>query len=75
MGTFINGHAMASPDSQERFVGTPYMNAMGRYLAQSLTITTQLRVATISHHYNQFHLHVDGWRDIYRQPGISHCAS
>ena len=56
MGTFINGHAMASPDFQERFVGTPYMNAMGRYLAQSLTITTQLQVATISHHDNQFHL-------------------
>ena len=24
MGTFINGHAMASPDFQERFVGTLY---------------------------------------------------
>ena len=47
---------MASPDTQERFVGAPYMNAMGRYLAQSLTITTQLRIATISHHDNQFHL-------------------
>jgi predicted NAD/FAD-dependent oxidoreductase len=56
MGTFINGQATASPDSQERFVGAPYMNAMGRYLAQSLTITTQLRIATISRRDNQFHL-------------------
>ena len=56
LGTFIDGHATASPDTQERFVGAPYMNAMGRYLAQSLTITTQLRVAAISPHDNQFHL-------------------
>ena len=32
------------------------MNAMGRYLAQSLKITTQLRVSTIHNHDNQFHL-------------------
>ncbi|MBU24717.1 MAG: hypothetical protein CMD99_01630 [Gammaproteobacteria bacterium] len=56
MGTFFNGYATASPDSQERFVGAPYMNAMGHYLARSLTISTQLRVATIHHDGDVFHL-------------------
>ena len=56
MGTFIMGRAAASPDTQERFVGFPYMNAMGHYLAQSLTIKTQLRIATISRRDNQYHL-------------------
>ena len=56
MGTFINGRAEASPDTQERFVGFPYMNAMGRYLAQSLKIKTQIRVSTIHNQDNLFHL-------------------
>ncbi len=56
MGTFINGRATLSPDSEVRYVGAPYMNAMGRYLAQSLKIKTQLRVSTIHNQDNLFHL-------------------
>lgn len=47
MGRMTNGELIASPDTQARFVGTPYMNAFGRYLADGLMIDSGVRVETV----------------------------
>ena len=38
---------VASPDRHPRYVGAPYMNAFGRFLAKDHAITTETRVASI----------------------------
>ena len=47
MGTFKQSQAIVSPDTQKRFVGTPYMNALGRFLAQSVEIQSETRIDSV----------------------------
>lgn len=54
IGRLVNGEILASPDSTERFVAAPGMNALGRHLAQSLDVRTETRVAP-------FHQRDDRW--------------
>ena len=54
MGTFQQSRAVASPDTQRRYVGTPYMNALGRFLAQSVEIQTEKRIAVVNKDGDRF---------------------
>ena len=47
MGTFQSSMPVDSPDTQTRYVGAPYMNALGRFLSQSVTIESETRIDTI----------------------------
>ncbi len=47
MGTFRSSIPVDSPDTQQRYVGAPYMNALGRFLSQSVTIESETRIDTI----------------------------
>ena len=47
MGTFQSSMPVDSPDTQTRYVGAPYMNALGRFLSQSVRIESQTRIDTI----------------------------
>lgn len=47
MGRLQDKQAMDSPDTAPRYVGTPYMNAFGRYLSDGCVIETGLRVQSI----------------------------
>ena len=47
MGTFRSSIPIDSPDTQQRYVGTPYMNALGRFLSQPVTIASETRIDTI----------------------------
>ena len=48
MGTFRNQQPVSSPDTQTRYVGAPYMNAFGRFLAEPLVIRDQHRIQSVS---------------------------
>ena len=47
MGHFHAGLLTASPDRETRYVGTPYMNAMGRYLSQGVSIESERRIERV----------------------------
>ncbi len=47
MGTFRSSTPVNSPDTQQRYVGAPYMNALGRFLSQSIAIESETRIDTI----------------------------
>lgn len=54
MGKIVNSEVVASPDSQQRYVGTPYMNALAHYLAENITIAYETRfdkVTSINNHF------------------------
>jgi renalase len=54
MGTFKNSKPIDSPDTQQRYVGAPYMNAFGRFLAESIEIQSDTRVASVSKYGSRF---------------------
>ena len=47
MGAFQDSKPINSPDNQQRYVGAPYMNALGRFLAQSVEIQSEVRIASV----------------------------
>lgn len=47
MGYFSAGCVTVSPDREPRYVGTPYMNAMGRYLSQGVSIDAERRIERV----------------------------
>ena len=47
MGTFRSSTPVNSFDTQQRYVGAPYMNALGRFLSQSVKIQSETRIDTI----------------------------
>lgn len=55
MGKLTAEGLVYSPDNDMRYVGTPYMNAFARFLADGLTLETQQRVDTVVQTDN-------GWR-------------
>lgn len=59
MGTIREGQCLESPDTQARYVGTPYMNAFGRFLATDLNTTHSLRVATIQRDGDHYEVHCE----------------
>ncbi len=56
MGTFRSSIPVDSPDTQQRYVGAPYMNALGRFLSQSVTIESETRIDTIRRNASCFAL-------------------
>lgn len=56
MGTFRDNQPIASPDQQVRFVGRPYMNALGRFLSQDIEVRAERRVQMIEPDGNLFRL-------------------
>jgi hypothetical protein len=56
MGYLTTQGIDSSPDTQLRFVGTPYMNAFGRFLADGLQIETEVRIANIQKRNNGYQL-------------------
>ena len=54
MGTFRSSIPVDSPDTQQRYVGAPYMNALGRFLSQSITIESETRIDTIRRNGSYF---------------------
>lgn len=47
MGRLTEGVLNASPDTQTRYVGTPYMNAFGRHLADGMMIDNEVRIESV----------------------------
>ena len=54
VGTFRSSIPVDSPDTQQRYVGAPYMNALGRFLSQSVMIESQTRIDTIRRNGSYF---------------------
>lgn len=54
MGTFKNSKPIDSPDTQQRYVGAPYMNVLGRFLAESIEIQSETRIASVSKEGSRF---------------------
>jgi renalase len=54
MGTFQNLKPIDSPDTQQRYVGAPYMNVLGRFLAESIEIQSETRIASVSKEGSRF---------------------
>ena len=54
MGTFGNSKPIDSPDTQQRYVGAPYMNALGRFLSQSIEIQSETRIASVGKEGSRF---------------------
>jgi renalase len=54
MGTFKNLKPIDSPDTQQRYVGAPYMNVLGRFLAESIEIQSETRIASVSKEGSRF---------------------
>lgn len=50
MGRLTHGKIQASPDTQTRYVGTPYMNAFGRFLSEGVSMETSRRIERIEPH-------------------------
>ena len=55
-----NGKLVASPDNGERFVGSPDMTSITRYLARNISITTNVRIEKCALEENQQWTLVDG---------------
>ena len=47
MGAFQNGRPVSSPDKQRRYVGFPYMNSLGHFLAQSVDVRREARISSV----------------------------
>jgi len=56
----VQGHIQPSPDNQERFVATPGMSALGRYLAADLAIRSEVRVAAPQRIADRWRLRSEG---------------
>lgn len=54
MGKIVENRIISSPDSQRRYIGTPYMNAFGRYLAKNVKASYETRVKVITQEGSYF---------------------
>jgi predicted NAD/FAD-dependent oxidoreductase len=59
LATYAAGKLNASPDDQVRYVGLPGMNALGKYLANDLTVLKTTRVAPPRFEHGQWSLRTD----------------